>query len=123
MISRGVLLYRLYIVINIAIIWVLFSIIFLYNIIEVDKEVLKERSLAVFSLAFAIIGLIVAGTEAFFLKHMFRKYPIWISTILRMTVTFVLFLRFPDRLQPPDLEIVYQPFPLSHLQLGSLYTH
>lgn len=92
MISKGVFLYRLYIVINIAIIWVFFSLIFLFNIIKVDKEVLEERSLGAFSLAFAVIGLIVAGTEAYFLKNMFRKYPIWISTILRMTVTFVLFL-------------------------------
>ena len=92
MISKGVLLYRLYIVINIAIIWVLFSLIFLYNIVEVDKEVLEKRSLSVFSLAFAIVGLIVAGTEAFLLKNMFRRMPIWLSTILRMTVTFFLFL-------------------------------
>lgn len=92
MISRRVLLYRLYLVLNIAIIWVLFSLLFLYNIIEVDKEVLAKRRLSFFSLAFAIVGIIVAGAEAFFLKNMFRKLPIWLSTILRMTLTFILFL-------------------------------
>ena len=92
MISGRVLWYRLYLVLNIAIVWVLFSLVFLYNIIEVDREVLERRRLSFFSLAFAIVGIIVAGAEAFFLKNMFRKLPIWLSTILRMTLTFILFL-------------------------------
>jgi len=92
MASKRVILYRLYIVLNIAIIWVIFSLIFLYNIIEVDKEELAKRRLIYFSLAFALVGLIVAGAEAFVLKHMFRKMPIWLSTILRMTLTFILIL-------------------------------
>lgn len=92
MIARRVLWYRLYLVFNIAIVWVFFSLIFLYNIVEVDKEVLERRRLSFFSLAFAIVGIIVAGAEAFFLKNMFRRFPIWLSTILRMTLTFILFL-------------------------------
>ena len=90
MISRRVLWYRLYLVLNIAIVWVFFSLIFLYNIVEVDKTELEKRRLIFFSLAFALIGLIVAGAEAFFLKNMFRRLPIWLSTILRMTLTFIL---------------------------------
>jgi len=92
MIFKRVFFYRLYLVLNIAIIWVIFSLIFLYNIVEVDKDVLAKRRLIFFSLAFAIIGLIVGSAEAFFLKNMFRKLPIWLSTILRMTVTFLIFL-------------------------------
>ena len=92
MISGRVLWYRLYLVLSIAIIWVFFSIIILYNIVEVDKDVLAKRRLSFFSLAFAIIGIIVTGAEAFILKNIFRKYPIWLSTILRMTLTFILFL-------------------------------
>ncbi|HEV7332888.1 MAG TPA: adenylate/guanylate cyclase domain-containing protein [Flavisolibacter sp.] len=85
-------LYRLYLVTVIAIIWVLFSILMLYNIVEVDKELLRTRRLSYFSLAFAIIGFIVAGAEAFYLKNAFRRFPLWLSTILRMTLTFFLFL-------------------------------
>lgn len=92
MILKRIFFYRLYLVVNIAIIWVIFSLIFLYNIIEVDKTELEKRRLIFFSLAFAIIGLIVGSAEAFFLKNMFRKLPIWLSTILRMTVTFLIFL-------------------------------
>lgn len=92
MISGRTLWYRVYLVLNIAIIWVLFSLLFLYNIIQVDREVLEKRRLSFFSLAFAIVGIIVAGAEAFLLKNLFRKFPIWLSTILRMTLTFLLFL-------------------------------
>ncbi len=53
---------------------------------------LQNRRLSFFSLAFAIIGTIVVSAEAFFLKDAFRKMPIWLSTILRMTLTFLLFL-------------------------------
>jgi adenylate cyclase len=89
---RRIFLYRLYIVFNIAVIWVLFSLLFLYNIVEVDKELLAARKLSVFSLAFASIGFIVAGAEAFYLKNAFHRFPLWLSTILRMGLTFTLFL-------------------------------
>ena len=74
MISKRVFLYRLYLVFTIAIVWVLFSLVFLYNIVEVDKSVLEKRRLSFFSLAFAIIGTIVAGAEAFFLKTCFENF-------------------------------------------------
>src|SRR6188768_1979105 len=90
--SKRVFLYRLYIVLSIVLIWVLFSIVLLYNIVEVDKVALESRRLSFFSLAFAVIGIIVVGAEAFFLKDAFRKMPIWLSTILRMTLTFLLIL-------------------------------
>ena len=77
MISHRVLWYRLYLVINIAAVWVFFSLVLLYNIVEIDKTVLEKRRLSFFSLAFALVGLIVASAEAFFLKNMFRKLPTW----------------------------------------------
>ena len=92
MISKRVFLYRLYIVFTIVVIWVLVSLVLLYNIVEVDKVALESRRLSFFSLAFAIIGTIVVGAEAFFLKDAFRKMPIWLSTILRMSLTFILIL-------------------------------
>src|SRR5829696_2350047 len=92
MLSKRILLYRLYLVFNIAIVWVLFSLLFLHNIVKVDKVLLQSRRLSFFSLAFAIIGFIVVGAEAFYLKNAFRKFPLWLSTILRMALTFCLFL-------------------------------
>ena len=92
MVFRRLFFYRLYIVFMIAIVWVLFSILFLYNIVEIDEELLRTRRLSYFSLAFAIIGFIVAGAETFYLKNAFHKLPLWLSTILRMSLTFLLFL-------------------------------
>ena len=89
---RRIFFYRLFLVFNIAIVWVLFSILFLYNIVQVDKALLETRRLSFFSLAFAAIGIIVVGAEAFYLKNAFHRFPLWLSTILRMTLTFVLFL-------------------------------
>jgi adenylate cyclase len=89
---RRVFLYRLYVVFNIAVVWVLFSLLFLHNIVEVDKDLLATRRLSFFSLAFAVIGFIVAGVEAFYLKNAFHRFPLWLSTILRMALTFALFL-------------------------------
>jgi adenylate cyclase len=89
---RRVFFYRLYIVFNIAVIWVLFSLLFLYNIVEVDKAILEKRSLSFFSLGFAITGFIVAGAEAFYLKNAFHRFPLWLSTIMKMGLTFLLFL-------------------------------
>lgn len=92
MISRRVFLYRLYVVINIAVIWVIFSLIIKYNIIAVDSKLLEGRSVSIFSIAFAIIGFIIAGAEAFFLKNAFHRLPFWLSVVLRMTLTFLLFV-------------------------------
>ena len=89
---RRIFFYRLYLVFNIAFIWVLFSLLFLYNIVEVDKNLLETRRLSFFSLAFAVIGIIVVSAEAFYLKNAFHRFPLWLSTILRMSLTFVLFL-------------------------------
>lgn len=92
MFSKRIFRYRLFLVFNIALVWVLFSVLLLYNIVEVDEELLRSRRLSFFSLAFAIIGFIVGAAEAFYLKNAFRQYPLWLSTILRMTLTFLLFL-------------------------------
>ena len=92
MLSKRIFAYRLFLVLNIAVIWVLFSILFLYNIVEIDRELLKSRRLGFFSLAFAIIGFIVGAAETFYLKNAFRKLPLLISTILRMALTLALFL-------------------------------
>src|ERR1043166_5355229 len=92
MVFRRLFLYRLSMVFIIAIIWVLFSILFLYNIVQVDKEFLQTRRLSFFSLTFATLVFIIAGAEAFYLKNAFRQFPLWLSTILRMALTFLLFL-------------------------------
>lgn len=90
--SRRLFLYRLRVVIYISLIWVFFSIIFKYNILGVDSSLLENRRISYFSIAFAIIGFIISGAETFFLKKAFYKQPFWLSIILRLTLTLLLFL-------------------------------
>jgi len=90
--SRRILYHKLAVLLNITIIWVVFAFLFLYNIILFDKALATHRSLILFSLAFATIGFIVSATLIFYLKNAFRNYPLWLSVIIKMTLTFVLFI-------------------------------
>lgn len=87
-----VLFYKLRVLTNISLIWVLFSFIFLYNILSINKNLLTDRNLIIFSLAFAIIGFVVSAALVFYLKYAFRHYPLWLSVTLKMLLTFVLFI-------------------------------
>ncbi|HEY0059297.1 MAG TPA: adenylate/guanylate cyclase domain-containing protein [Flavisolibacter sp.] len=89
---RRIFLYRLRVVVYIALIWVFFSLLFKYNIVAVDSKLLLNRSISYFSLAFLMIGLIIAGAETFFLKKAFSRQPLWLSIPLRLALTFILFL-------------------------------
>jgi len=92
MASRRILQYRLVVLANISIIWVVFAFLFLYNILLIDRKELKGHSLIIFSLAFAIIGFVVSAALVFYLKTAFRHYPFWISVILKMLLALGLFL-------------------------------
>jgi adenylate cyclase len=92
MASRRILYYKLAILANISIIWVVFAFLFLYNIILIEKELVTGRSLLLFSLAFAIIGFVVSAALVFYLKNAFRHYPFWLSVTLKMLMAFGLFL-------------------------------
>jgi adenylate cyclase len=92
MASRRILYYRLRILSNISIIWILFAFLFLYNIILIEKRLVTGRSLLLFSLAFAIIGFAVSASLVFYLKNAFRDYPPWMSVLIKLGLTFVLFV-------------------------------
>lgn len=90
--SKRIIYYRLQILLNITIIWVVFAFLFLYNILLIEKTLLTHRSLLLFSLAFAIIGFVVSATLLFYLKHAFAHYPLWIAVVIKMMLTFALFV-------------------------------
>lgn len=92
MASRRIVYYKLVILANISIIWVVFAFLFLYNIILINKDDMTGHSLIIFSLAFAIIGFVVSAALVFYLKNAFRHYPFWLSIILKMLLAFGLFL-------------------------------
>src|SRR4030095_989456 len=92
MASRRIINYKLTILLNMSVIWVIFAFLFLYNIILIEKELVTGRSLLLFSLAFAIIGFVVSAVLVFFLKKAFRHYPFWLSILMKMLLAFGLFL-------------------------------
>jgi adenylate cyclase len=92
MASRRILYYRLRVLINISVIWVVFAFLFLYNVILIEKRLVTGRSLLLFSLAFAIIGFVVSASLVFYLKNSFRNYPLWLSMIIKLGLTFILFV-------------------------------
>jgi hypothetical protein len=92
MASRRIINYKLIILANISIIWVVFAFLFLYNIILIDKNDVTGRSLIIFSLAFATIGFIVSASLVFYLKNAFRHYPFWLSVVLKMLLALILFI-------------------------------
>lgn len=92
MASRRIVYYKLAVLANISIIWVVFAFLFLYNIILIEKELVTGRSLLLFSIAFATIGFIVSAALVFYLKSAFRHYPLWLSVLLKMAFTFGLFI-------------------------------
>ena len=92
MASRRIIYYKLVILANISIIWVVFAFLFLYNIILIEKELVTGRSLLLFSLAFAIIGFVVSAALVFYLKNAFRHYPFWLSVMIKMLMTLGLFI-------------------------------
>lgn len=92
MASRRIVYYKLAVLANISIIWVVFAFLFLYNIILIEKELVTGRSLLLFSIAFAIIGFVVSAMLVFYLRSAFRHYPLWASVSIKMAITFGLFI-------------------------------
>jgi adenylate cyclase len=92
MASVRIAIYRLRVLLNIVLIWVIFAILFLYNIILISRDYVTDRSLIIFSLAFAIIGFTIAAALIFYLKNAFRFFPLWISVLLKMILMFFLFV-------------------------------
>jgi adenylate cyclase len=92
MASRRIVYYKLAILANITIIWVVFAFLFLYNIILIEKELVTGPSLLLFSIAFASIGFVISAALVFYLKGAFRHYPLWLSVLIKMSLTFGLFI-------------------------------
>jgi adenylate cyclase len=92
MASRRILYYKLQVLAGISVIWVLFAFLFLYNVILIEKSLVTGRSLLLFSVAFAIIGFAVSAALVFYLKNSFRHYPLWVSVLIKLGLTFALFV-------------------------------
>lgn len=88
---RKLLLYRLNTLMVISLIWVLFSIVFYFNLIRPGNDLGVHVSVYEFALTFGIIGLLITGILIFFLKPAFRHQPVWLSILVKLVLTFLLF--------------------------------
>src|SRR6478672_1350610 len=88
---RKLLLYRLRTLLVISLIWVLFSIVFYFNLIRKGNDLGVHVSIYQFALTFGIIGLLINSILIFFLKPAFHHQPAWFSILVKLIVTFLLF--------------------------------
>jgi len=92
MLSKRILYFRLKMLLILSVIWILFGFLFLFNILEIEKQLLRNRSPVIFCLTFAVIGLVISAALIFYLKAAFRRYPLWISFLLKLALAFGLFV-------------------------------
>lgn len=88
---RKLLLYRLRTLVVISLIWVLFGIVFFFNLIRPGNDLGVHVSLYQFALTFGIIGFIITAILIFYLKPAFYHQPVWLAIVLKLIITFLLF--------------------------------
>lgn len=88
---RKLLLYRLRTLVVISFIWVLFSIVFYFNLIKGGNDLGVDVNLYQFALTFGIIGFIISAILIFYLKPAFYYQPVWVAIIIKMVIILLLF--------------------------------
>lgn len=88
---RKLLLYRLRTLFVISVIWLIFGVVFFYNLIKPTNDLGVRVSLIQFCFTFGIIGFIISAILIFYLKPAFNHQPVWIAIIIKMIITVLLF--------------------------------
>jgi adenylate cyclase len=89
---RKLLWYRLKTQIIISLIWILFGVVFFENLISRSNDLGVQVSLFRFALIFGIIGFIITGILIFFLKPAFNHLPLWLSLLIKLGITLLLYV-------------------------------
>jgi adenylate cyclase len=88
---RRLFLYRLRTLAVISLIWIIFGTVFYLNLIKHGNDLGIRVTLYEFAFTFGIIGCIMTATLIFYLKPAFHHQPGWLSLILKLLITLVLF--------------------------------
>jgi adenylate cyclase len=88
---RKLLNYRLRTLVVISLIWILFGIVFFFNLIRQGNDLGVHVSIYQFSFAFGIIGFIISGILIFYLKPAFNHQPVLFAIIVKMAITILMF--------------------------------
>ena len=89
---RKLFLYRLRTLFAISGIWLLSGFVFYENLFQVKNDLGVEINFFQFSITFGIIGLIITAALIFFLKPAFNHYPVWVSSLIKLGLTLLIFI-------------------------------
>lgn len=89
---RKLLWYRLKTLIIISLIWIIFGVVFFENLITRSNDLGVQVSLFRFALIFGLIGFVITGILIFFLKPTFNHLPVWLSLLIKMGITLLLYV-------------------------------
>jgi adenylate cyclase len=88
---KKLLLYRLKTLLAISLAWIVFGIVFFNNLIIPGNDLGIKVSLFQFCFTFGLCGLIISAALIFYLKPKFNHLPLWLSMVIKMAITFLLF--------------------------------
>lgn len=89
---RKLLLYRLRVLATVSLIWVLFGVVFFENLLGAPNDLGVRVSLFRFALVFGLIGFIITSVLIFYVKPAFSHLPGWLSLLIKLVVTILLFV-------------------------------
>jgi adenylate cyclase len=89
---RKLFYYRLRTLFAVSGIWLLSGFVFYENLFQVKNDLGIEINFFQFSITFGIIGLIITAALIFFLKPAFNHYPVWVSSLIKLGLTLLIFV-------------------------------
>jgi adenylate cyclase len=92
MVAPRLIYFKMRTLIAISLIWMIFGVVFFYNLIDVKNDLGVKVSLLRFLIVFGIIGFLVTATLIFYLKFAFNHYPLWIGMLIKLALMFCLFI-------------------------------
>lgn len=104
---KKLLYYRLRVLLTISLIWFVFGIVFHFNL-SPQNDLGVQVSLLSFALTFGLIGFIISGTLIFYLKPAFNHWPVWLSVLIKLALTLLLFLIIVIAIMMSYFEFLYR---------------
>lgn len=92
MFTRKLLNFRLRTLIGISLMWMVFGFIFFFNLVNGNNDLGIKVDIWKFIIVFFIIGCIINAALIFFFKNAFSKLPTWLTIVLKLLLTSLLFL-------------------------------
>lgn len=89
---RRLLYYRFRTLLGISVIWIVLGVVFFENLLHINNDLGVKVSLWQFALVLGSIGFIICGILIFYLKPAFNHLPVWLSSIIKILITFLVFL-------------------------------